>query len=80
MDMGCRGRTTSSIGRRGLVVETAWRVRDYIGGTLGDADDRPARALRRGGLHVWVGSEGLIRDEAGVELAAQVRGVRASNV
>lgn len=33
MDMGCRGRTTSSIGRRGLVVETAWRVCDYTGGT-----------------------------------------------
>src|SRR5690348_231207 len=33
---GCRARTTSSIGRRGgrLVVETAWGVLDYTGGTL----------------------------------------------
>jgi hypothetical protein len=33
---GCRGRTTSSIGRRGgqLVVETARQVLDYTGGTL----------------------------------------------
>lgn len=39
-----------------------------------------SRALRRGGLDVRLWCEGLIRDEAGVVLAAHVRGVRTGDV